>query len=136
MIKLKKLVSCAVMAAAVSLGASAVQAMSVAIPSEGIGSFTAGSGLLIDFGVSDFDLTLTLGSPTGLTFLAEDCCIAGDQFGLILDHGAGFTPWTGTDFGGTFFGGTSRYRQKYRQKGGMSCYLVMPRETTKNPLYL
>ena len=91
MIKLKKLVSCAAMAAAVSLGASAVHALSIGIPQSGGGNWNQGLGSIIDFGGGDTQLSFTLGSSTGLTFLAEDCCIVGDQFGLVLD-GVG-TPW-------------------------------------------
>lgn len=106
MIKLKKLVSCAVMAAAVSLGASLVEAaIPVAPPSAGTGSWTGGAGALIDFNSIDNQLVLAT-SESSLTFFTQNCCNPGSEFILVLD-GIG-TPWTAADNNGTF-GGTGLF---------------------------
>ncbi len=106
MIKLKKLVSCAVMAAAVSLGASIVNAMSVGVPSTGTGSWDMTISPLIDFGGGDQQLSVSLGSSTPLNFVAQNCCNPGSEFILILDGSP--TAWTSSDNLGTL-GGTGLF---------------------------
>ena len=102
MIKLKKLVSCAVMAAAVSLGASLVEAaIPVTPPSAGSGTWTGGVGALIDFNSIDNQLVLAT-SESSLSFFAQNCCNPGSAFLLVLD-GVG-TPWTTADNNGTLGG--------------------------------
>ena len=53
----------------------------------------AGPGTLIDLsGSGDFSDSFTLASPTVVKFVADDCCVIGDQFGLILDGSS--TAWS------------------------------------------
>jgi hypothetical protein len=107
----KRMISCIVMFVAVSLWTSVAQsAIVVGIPSSGIGNWTQGVGSQIDFGGGDTQLSVSSGSAFGITFLADDCCIAGDQFALVLDGID--TPWSSTDWNGTN-GGTNLFQGFY-----------------------
>ena len=100
MIKLKKLTSCALMVAAVSLGASVVEAaIPEPIPSSGFGSWTGGTGTSIDFGGGDTHLSVSLGSPTQVNFFAENIANTGSEFALFIDDT--FTSWTSVDLNGS-----------------------------------
>ncbi len=78
--------------------AGATQAASISIPASGTGFWTyTGPGTLVDLsGSGDFSDSFTLASPTIVKIVADDCCVTGDQFGLILDSSS--TAWSYTDF--------------------------------------
>ena len=96
---LKNSLASFIAAVMMSLFALSAQATSVSLPSSGMGLWDyIGSGTLIDLsGIrsGDFSDSFSLAGPTTVSIVADDCCLVGDAFGLILD---GFsTTWTHTD---------------------------------------
>lgn len=80
----------------------------------GAGGWTGGLGSSVTFdgfGGSDTQLSLTLTGTSKVHFRADDCCVTGDAFGLIIDGIS--TPWTTEIFpggvGGNFTGLLTTY---------------------------
>jgi hypothetical protein len=99
----KKLVGI-IAAAALSLGLVS-QAAATPVALSGIGSWDSPGvgvpGALIDLGGGVTSMSFTSGSGT-LQVVADDCCIIGDAFGLILDGAA--TAWSFSDTVGSSYG--------------------------------
>lgn len=75
------------------------QASLISLPSAGIGLWTfAGNGTLIDLEGNNSGITshsFVINTQTTINIVADDCCIGGDEFGLVLDGYS--TPWTFSD---------------------------------------
>jgi len=92
--------------AALSLMGSVSQAAVISVGDSGSGYWTSpGTGVpgaLIDLGGGDTSMSFSLGSATGVQIVADDCCISGDAFGLILDGIS--KAWTFSDTVGSSYG--------------------------------
>ena len=98
----KKVLASMAIAASMTFAAS-TQAASISLPTgaSGFWSYT-GPGTLIDLNGGDTQNDFTLGAPTMVQIIADDCCVEGDAFGLILDGVS--TPWTVTDTSSSVWG--------------------------------